>query len=298
VIRGQNLDVGKYVGGDFVFVSDAKAQKLSANLARPGDLVFTQRGNTVLTGGQVAIVPPEPFDRYLVSQSQMKLTPDTNRVDPQYLYYVFTSRGHKDYLRQNAIVTGVPHTNLGLLRDYRLSLPPLLEQRAIAKILGTLDDKIELNRRMNETLEGIARALFKSWFVDFNPVRAESEGRDTGLPQAIANLFPDTFEDTEFGEVPAGWKVRGLDEIARFLNGLALQKFPPANGGSLPVIKIAQLRAGHTIGADQASADIPQDYIVEDGDILFSWSGSLECILWIGGRGALNQHLFKAYLCR
>ena len=84
-------------------------------------------------------------------------------------------------------------------------MPPITEQRAIAHILGTLDDKIELNRRMNETLEGIARAIFKSWFVDFDPVRAKAEGRDTGLPKHIADLFPDSFVDSELGEIPKGW---------------------------------------------------------------------------------------------
>ena len=87
-------------------------------------------------------------------------------------------------------------------------MPPLDEQRAIAHILGTLDDKIELNRRMNETLEAMARALFKSWFVDFDPVRAKAEGRDPGLPQPLADLFPDSFEDSELGEIPKGWQVR------------------------------------------------------------------------------------------
>jgi type I restriction enzyme M protein len=147
--------------------------------------------------------------------------------------------------------------------------------------------------RMGETLEGLARALFKSWFVDFDPVRARAEGRDLGLPKRILRLFPDSFEDSELGRIPKGWEVRPLDKIATFLNGLALQKFPPNDGRSLPVIKIAELRAGHTAGADRASADIDPQYVVRDGDILFSWSGSLECILWTGGPGALNQHLFK-----
>ena len=146
---------------------------------------------------------------------------------------------------------------------------------------------------MSETLEAMARALFKSWFVDFDPVRAKAEGRDPGLPQPLADLFPARLVDSELGEIPEGWELKSLDKIARFLNGLALQKYPPADGRSLPVIKIAQLRTGNTSGADQASADLDPDYIVNDGDVLFSWSGSLECVLWAGGPGALNQHLFK-----
>ena len=95
-----------------------------------------------------------------------------------------------------------------------MPLPPLAEQRAIAHILGTLDDKIELNRRMNETLEAMARALFKSWFVDFDPVRAKAEGRDPGLPKPLADLFPDSFEDSELGEIPKGWEVGTLGDVA------------------------------------------------------------------------------------
>ncbi|MBI3853946.1 MAG: restriction endonuclease subunit S [Verrucomicrobia bacterium] len=162
VIRGQNMGFGRWVSGEFVFVSNDKSENLSANIAKPGDLIFTQRG----TLGQVAIVPPAPFDRYVISQSQMKLTVDSAKADAKFLFYFFTSEEQQDYIRRNAIQTGVPHTNLGHLRTTPLFLPPLSEQRAIASVLGALDDKIELNRRMNETLEAMARALFQNWFVD------------------------------------------------------------------------------------------------------------------------------------
>ena len=98
-----------------------------------------------------------------------------------------------------------------------LPMPPLDEQRAIAHILGTLDDKIELNRRMNETLEAMARALFKSWFVDFDPVRAKAEGRDPGLPKHLADLFPDRFVDSELGEIPEGWEVGTIDDVTSLI---------------------------------------------------------------------------------
>ena len=94
-----------------------------------------------------------------------------------------------------------------------LILAPFSEQRTIARILGTLDDKIELNRRMNETLEAVARALFKSWFVDFDPVRAKAEGRDPALPKHIADLFPGSFEDSDLGAIPEGWKVKQLSDL-------------------------------------------------------------------------------------
>ena len=173
------------------------------------------------------------------------------------------------------------------------------EQRAIAHVLGTLDDKIELNRRMNETLEAMARALFRSWFVDLEPVRAKMEGRWRpgeslpGLPSHLHPLFPDRLVPSELGDIPEGWQVRGLDGIADFTNGLALQRFPPEGDEWLPVIKIAEMRRGYTEKTGKASASIDPKYIVSDGDVLFSWSGSLELVLWSHGRGALNQHLFK-----
>lgn len=215
VIRGQNMG-GRWVSGEFVFVTDVKADSLDANIARPGDIIFTQRG----TLGQVSVVPEGPFDRYLVSQSQMKLTVNRELVDPIFFYYVFSTAEQLDYIRQNAIQTGVPHTNLGILRCTPVPVPPLTEQRAIAHILGTLDDKIELNRRMNETLEATARALFKSWFVDFDPVRAKAEGRWRkgeclrGLPANLWDLFPDRLVDSELGEIPEGWQAATLVDFA------------------------------------------------------------------------------------
>lgn len=175
-----------------------------------------------------------------------------------------------------------------------IRVPPLAEQKAIAAVLGTLDDKIELNRRMNATLEAMARALFQSWFVDFDPVRAKLDGlKPSGLDPATAALFPNEFQDSELGHIPKAWEVRSLDKVANYLNGLALQKYPPGDGPTLPVIKIAQLRKGGSVRADRCNTHLPPEYIVHDGDVLFSWSGSLEVELWCGGPGALNQHLFQ-----
>jgi type I restriction enzyme S subunit len=216
VIRGQNMGMGKWVDGEFVFVTTEKAALLSANIARPGDLVFTQRG----TLGQVAIVPNGRFGRYVVSQSQMKITVDEKKANAHFLYYYFTTKEIQEYIRSNSIQTGVPHTNLGILRDTPLSIPPLPVQRAIARILGSLDDKIEANCRMNETLEAIARAIFKSWFVDFDPVRAKAEGREpAGMDAETAALFPDSFEETELGMVPRGWRVGSFEETIELIGG-------------------------------------------------------------------------------
>ncbi len=161
VIQGSNMGKGRWLDGDFVFVSEEKADTLAANTARWGDIIFTQRG----TVGQVALVP-ETYPRFVVSQSQMKLTPNTALADVRYLYYYFSAPAQIGHMRARAIQTGVPHTNLSILRDSPVALPPLDEQRRIASILGALDDKIELNRRMSRTLDEMAQAIFKSWLID------------------------------------------------------------------------------------------------------------------------------------
>ncbi|MBD2425807.1 restriction endonuclease subunit S [Phormidium sp. FACHB-1136] len=173
-------------------------------------------------------------------------------------------------------------------------MPPKEEIEVIAHILGSLDDKIELNQQMNQTLEGIARALFKSWFIDFDPVRAKLDGRQPyGMDAETAALFPNSFEDSPLGKIPKGWEIQPLDKIANFLNGLALQKYPPEDENFIPVIKIAEMRKGITENSGKASPNIDGQYIIADGEILFSWSGSLEVVIWCDGIGALNQHLFK-----
>ncbi len=222
-------------------------------------------------------------------------------VDKQFIRYVVTDSNFQNHINSLATGSTIKNVSLRLMRDYAFRLPPLSVQKKISKVLEDLDSKIELNRRMNETLEAIARAIFKSWFVDFDPVRAKASGEP---PESICHrlrltsdllaLFPDRLVDFELGKIPARWEVKPLDVIADHLNGLALQKFPPESDSEwLPVIKIAQLRKGDSIDADRASHNLKSEYIVDDGDVLFSWSGSLGVDIWCGGRGALNQHLFK-----
>jgi len=290
VVMGSNISDGKHPAGDFVFVSEAKAAELKSSEVREGDLVFPHRGAI----GRVALIPPNT--RMILSSSLMKLTPNQEKCCSDFLLYFFRSNRGVHELLKNASTVGTPGIGqpLSSLKRIPLEVPPLGEQKAIAHILGTLDDKIKLNRKTNETLEAMAKALFKSWFVDFDPVRAKVEGRPTGLPTEISDLFPDSFEDSELGEIPSGWEVKALDDVAHFLNGLALQKFPSQAGEpTLPVIKIAQLKKGDTSGADRCSTAVPDEYVIRDGDVLFSWSGSLAVDIWCGGEGALNQHLFK-----
>ena len=147
--------------------------------------------------------------------------------DPRFVSYFLRSVDFLAYSDKAA----VPGLNRNHLHQALVRYPTdIMEQRAIAHILGTLDDKIELNRRMNETLEAMARALFKSWFVDFDPVRAKAQGRDPGLPKHIADLFPDHFEDSQLGEIPAGWEVTSWDSLVTLEYGKGLTGYDGESG--------------------------------------------------------------------
>jgi len=144
--------------------------------------------------------------------------PNLNHVERLYLFYHFLLPNIRSEIAGKMEgTTGRQRIPKSVVSRHDICLPPLPEQKAIAHILGTLDDKIELNRRMNETLEGLARTIFKSWFIDFDPVRAKAEGRDTGLPKEIKGLFPDGFEDSELGEIPKGWSVKQLSELTELI---------------------------------------------------------------------------------
>jgi len=216
---------------------------------------------------------------------------DSPERDIRFTYYLLKSLPLQNMNSDSA----VPGLNRTAAHNLTIKVPPLEDQKRIAHILGTLDDKIELNQRMNATLEGIARAVFQSWFVDFDPVRAKMAGEPYPLPDEDMALFPDELVESELGLIPKGWEVCALSDIANFLNGAACQKYPEKTDElSLPVLKIRELRQGSfDEQSDRACMDIPEKYIVENGDVVFSWSGSLLVDIWTGGTGFLNQHLFK-----
>jgi type I restriction enzyme S subunit len=290
VLRNQNIRDGRLDLSSPSYTDELNFEQRSRRARlKAGDLVLTREAPM----GEVCMVPENL--RCCLGQRMVMLRPDPKKCDSRFLLYSIQSDAVQHEIKVNeGTGSTVSNLRIPLLEALPIPLPPLAEQKAIAGVLGALDDKIELNRRMNATLESMARALFQSWFVDFDPVRAKLDGRvPVGMDDETAGLFPDAFEESTLGHIPKGWGVRSLDQTAHYLNGLALQKYPPGDGATLPVIKIAQLRKGDAVGADRCNTDLPQNYIVQDGDVIFSWSGSLEVELWCGGLGALNQHLFK-----
>ncbi len=153
----------------------------------------------------------------------MKLTIDPVKADHRFIYYVFSGPAKQNEILENGIGSSVPGFNLGQLKRHEILLPPVQEQVRIADFLEAFDDRITLLRETNASLEAIAQALFKSWFVDFDPVRAKAEGRQPeGMDDTTAALFPDSFEESELGLVPTGWKIGQLQDLLVLQRGFDL----------------------------------------------------------------------------
>jgi type I restriction enzyme S subunit len=281
LIRGSNLSDRvelRLSHDDLVFVAEETAHRFERSVVRQGDLVFTCWG----TIGQVGLIDSRcPYPRYLLSNKQMKLTPHPDRADSLFLYYLFSGPELSQRIKNEAIGSSVPGFNLGQLRGLRVRLPPLGEQKAIAHILGTLDDKIELNRRMNQTLEAMAQALFQSWFVDFGPVRAKAEGRHPeGMDEAVAALFPGRLVDSETGTIPEGWSTTSLNEGADFVMGGDWGKEAPSEaepaqaycirGADIPALQAGELGALPTRFLKEASLE---KRALRAGDLVLEISG-------------------------
>ena len=210
IITVEHLGDNRIIHQDMPYVSDDDKDRLSKYALREGDIVFSRVGSV----DRRALVR-QSEEGWLFSGRCLRVRPNRNNIDPKYLSYFFGLPAFQEYIRSIAVGATMPSLNTKILSEVSILYPPLPEQRAIARVLGALDDKIELNRRMNETLEEMARALFKSWFVDFDPVRAKMEGRWRrgeslpGLPADLYDLFPDRLVDSELGEIPEGWGVKG-----------------------------------------------------------------------------------------
>jgi type I restriction enzyme S subunit len=210
-----NLSNGRLDLSDTAHLSEADFVKWTRRVTpQPGDVVFSYETRL----GEAALIPQGL--RCCLGRRMGLLRPDRTKVDPRFLLYLWLSPAFQRTIASRAVHgSTVDRTLLTELPEYPVEVPDLPEQRRIAHILGTLDDKIELNRRMNRTLEAIARAIFKSWFVDFDPVHAKAEGREpVGMDPETAALFPDSFQDSPLGKIPKGWEIATLGECAELLD--------------------------------------------------------------------------------
>ena len=195
-------------------ITNEDAGRLSKYLVKCGDIVYSRRGDVE----KCALIRTHE-DGWLCGTGCLRVRPGNGVVDPSYCAYFLSHPESREWISRHAVGATMPNLNTQILSEVPFLLPALNEQKAIAHILGAFDDKIELNRKTSETLEGIAKALFRSWFVDFDPVRAKAEGRPTGLPEEISEFFPDSFEESELGQIPSGWVVESADKHLELIKG-------------------------------------------------------------------------------
>ena len=249
-------------------ITDSGLNNSSAKWIVPNTVTVAMYG---ATAGKSCIVKVP----MTTNQACCNLTINDEVADYEFVYYSLKN----DYTTLASLANGGAQQNLNaqIIKDYVLQMPSLADQRRIASILSSLDRKIELNNKINADLEEMAQAIFKNWFVDFEPFK---DGK---------------FVDSELGMIPEGWKVGTLTEIASYMNGLAMQKFSPENDeDSLPVLKIKELGQGFCgPDSDRCSCNIKDECKIHSGDVIFSWSGTLLVDVWCGGDCGLNQHLFK-----
>ena len=214
IITVEHLGENRIIHQNIPCVSDYDRQRLSKYALSQGDIVFSRVGSV----DRRSIVRPEE-DGWLFSGRCLRVRPNPDMIDPGYLSYFFGLPGFQEHIRSIAVGATMPSLNTKILSDVTVLFPTIPEQRAIARVLGTLDDKIELNRRMNQTLEAMVRTIFQDWFVDFGPVRAKLEGREPYLPLDLWDLFPHSLVNSELGEIPEGWEVGVLDDSIEILSG-------------------------------------------------------------------------------
>jgi type I restriction enzyme S subunit len=309
VIRGSNLTVGsrRFKGDDFVFVAEETFQKLKRSECLPNDIIVTKKGTLGQTG---FISKDEKSDRYLLSSNQMRIRVNTEITDPEYVYYWLSSEAAFNQIKRESESTGVPKINLNYLKNFPIKLPSLKTQLKIVSILGAIDNKIQLNRQTNQTLQTMAQALFKSWFVDFdpvidnalaagNPIPDELEERAARrqlqlakadhkpLPDSIRQLFPSEFELTEeLGWVPKGWGIKSIKELSSKLTKGTTPRQSDLSGitdaAITPFLKVRDITNGGDIIKNNVD-HIPESIslgplrrsVLKTNDILVSIAGTI-----------------------
>jgi type I restriction enzyme S subunit len=274
LLRGVNVNHGRFYDDGFVFISEETADRLSKFESYPEDVLLVHKG----TLGQIGLMPKKrKYHRYIMGNSMLRVRCDPTKLIPEYLYYWLCSREGQHYLFSRVSQVGVPQIQrpLTTLREASLPVPPPDEQKAIAHILGTLDDKIELNQQMNHTLEAIARTIFKSWFIDFDPVRAKMDGQQpAGMDAETAALFPAEFEDSALGKIPKGWKVKTLSYFIDIKHGYAFKGefFRDQPPGDI-LLTPGNFAMGGGFKDDKFKyyiGEVPEEFVLAKGDLLIT----------------------------
>jgi len=263
------------------YVGDFKSEFLMEE----GDIITPLTEQAIGLLGSTAIIPES--GKYIQSQDVAKIICKEDLLDKDFAFYLISSALVKQQLSAAAQQTKIRHTSPDKIKDCTVWIPELSEQKRIGKLLRSIDRKIELNRAINQNLEAMAKQFYDYWFVQFDFPNEEGKPYKSSGGKMVWN-------EKLKRNIPVGWHCGNLFEIAVFTNGLACQKFRPKDDEeSLPVIKIREMHDGISDDTEEVTSNIPESVKVYNGDVLFSWSASLEVMLWAYGLGGLNQHIFK-----
>ncbi|WP_368868561.1 restriction endonuclease subunit S [Staphylococcus haemolyticus] len=221
-----------------------------------------------------------------ISNDVLNITSSNEKISNDYLYYYLSQDKFFQYMTQTSKGTKMPRGDKEAIMEFEIQVPKNVKYQNFISNLGKfLDNKIEINNKIIANLEELSQTLFKHWFVDFE------------FPDEDGNPYKSSggeMIDSELGKIPKGWIVKSLDEIANYINGLAMQKYPANKEESLPIVKIKELKNGFTDdNSNRCTTEIPEKAKIDNGDIIFSWSATLLVKMWTGGKAGLNQHLFK-----
>ena len=267
-------------------VASAKQTEIDKCSIGKGMVAITKDSETRDDIG-VATYIADDFKNVVLGYHCALITPNPAIVDGKYLNAFMHTRYIQKYFENNASGSGQRYTlSNDTIGNIPVLLPSIEEQHTIGKVLADIDSKIELNKQINDNLEAMARQLYDYWFVQFDFPNEEGKPYKSSGGAMVWN-------EKLKREIPQGWHCGTLLDIAEYTNGLACQKYRPTDNNKLPVIKIKEMHDGLSADTEWVKADIPDDVKVFDGDVLFSWSASLEVMLWAYGNGGLNQHIFK-----
>jgi type I restriction enzyme S subunit len=303
IITVEHLGENRIIHSNLPRVTDEDKERLSRYKLITGDIVFSRVGSV----DRRAIVHPEEND-WLLSGRCLRVRPDRKKIDPSFLSWFFGLPTFQEHIRQIAVGATMPSLNTKILGDITIYYPSSLkEQQAIACILGALDDKIELNRKMNRTLEAMAQAIFKSWFVDFDPVRAKATGRSPDLSKKIAYLFPDSFQDSELGKIPRGWCVTSLADQVTAGKGLSYKGQHLCDSGvGMPMHNLNSVYEGGGYkheGLKWYNGEYRSSHLLKPGDVIVTNTEQGFDYLLIGfaaivpeqygSQGLFSHHIFR-----
>ena len=301
LLRGVNVNHGRFHDDDFVFISESDADRLAKFESFPGDVLLVHKG----TLGNIGLMPTtRRFARYIMGNSMLRVRCHPARLIPEYLYYWLSSAAGTQYLLSRVSQVGVPQIQrpLTTLREAQLPIPPLAEQRAIVGVLGALDDKIEQNRRTAQALARLARAIFQAWFVDFEPVKAKAAGATAfpSMPQSVFDTLPTGFVDSELGAVPEGWGAKALSSVCSLVGGGTPKRSEPAYwDGDVPWYSVKDAPSDGELWVIGTSERITADgladsaaRVVPKGCTIISARGTVGKLAMAGVPMAFNQSCY------